>query len=229
MSDALTYREVQRINDELAVNGFIRKIDSISTLNIPVEIVNICIVYYHISKDRFDPTLHSNLINVTGNIAYIKAEGVECYTLNNAYLSNIVDNGCHHWEFKINKRDSRSFLYIGIWNNMLDPINYCRGFIQGFRVDYDETISLYYGVNFKYGKLRGSNILDTASKQFCDKGINGGDIIHMYLDLEKNELRYDINNKIFGKAFDIPSASYRAVVSVGIDFEDQEIELLSYS
>ena len=229
MSDALTYSQAQRVNDELAVKGFIRTTESISTFNIPIEIVNICIEYYHISKDRFDPTLHSDLIAVSENTAYVKADGIKCYILNNAYLSNIVDNGCHHWEFKVNQIDLKSFLYIGIWNNIIDPIDYCRGFIQCFKVDYDHKIPLYYGVNFKYGKLRGTNISDTASRQYCDRGINVGDVIHMYLDLEKNELRYDINDKIFGKAFNIPPASYRAVVSFGIDFEDHEIELLSYS
>ena len=51
----------------------------------------------------------------------------------------------------------------------------------------------------------------------------------MYLDLNEQELSFDINDIKFGKDLDVAVGEYRAVVSIEQGDEPQEIELLSYS
>ena len=63
---------------------------------------------------------------------------------------------------------------------------------------------------------------------YCDK-LEVGNTVHVYLDLDKCVLSFDINDKKFGKAFDVPSGEYRAVISLELGESTQEIELMSYS
>ena len=65
------------------------------------------------------------------------------------------------------------------------------------------------GLNLFYGELRGY-----SEKNYCPK-CKEGDIIDMYLDLNNFELKYSINDKDYGKAFDVENTSYRAVVCCG--------------
>ena len=90
----------------------------------------------------------------------------------------------------------------------------------------------YYGVNFQSGYERGGN---TGTRQrmtgkcYCDS-LQEGDIVDMHLDLQKNELSFDINDKQFGKALDVIPGNYRAVVTLQFREEgDQEFQSLSYS
>ena len=149
----------------------------------------------------------------------------------NAFLSNTIESGLHHWSFRINQDDYDSYTYIGIWNDAKDPKECFNVWPQSIIIDGDKPA--YYGLNLTYGELMGGGKEDKHAARFqnlyCDPCAIG-DIVYMNVDLNKNELSYGINDKPFRKAFDVEPGVYRAVVSfeVASDLDDQEIELLFY-
>ena len=74
------------------------------------------------------------------------------------------------------------------------------------------------------GQLRGGEygFGGFDSKQYCDEAKNG-DIVHIYLDLDKNQLSFSVNDKKSpGKAFDIVQDQlYRTIIS--LDLEETKI------
>ena len=218
-SDFLTFQEQNEYNDDMLVNGYIRSSEN-DSINIPAEIINLCIVFYHISKDRFDPELHEKDIIIADNEV---SSGDDVHmVIYNAFLSNVVNYGQHHWSFKILERDD-NFMYVGIWNNELDPKNYVSVWPQECSFDGKRV---FYGLNVVYGELRGGNDDSLCeTDEYCGSA-KADDIVHMYLDLDKHELKYGINDEVFQKAFDVePNASYRAIVSLA---NKESIELISY-
>ena len=225
MSDVLSFEEERKIIDTKIVFGYVRLIEiTLTDAHIPVDIVNLCNKYYHVPMDRFDPNLHCKSILAKDTTASVTAgddvcDGSWCHS---AFLSNISNFGQHHWSFRINARDPDSYIYIGIWNDdELDSSKHCDGRLQLYEKDGKYP---YSGVNLTYGELRGDGV---DENKYCDI-IKTGDIFHMWLDFEIGELSFGINDAQYGKAFDIESGSYRAVVSFDIDFEDQQVEILQY-
>ena len=123
MSDVLTYRERIKLNDELTVYGYSRKIEmdilapSENYNNIPLEIIELCIKYYHIVPDRFDPDLNDPnkmLLKITDDkVLAASADKPAGGGVYNAFLTNTMDSGCHHWKFKLTKNIPKGFKYIG--------------------------------------------------------------------------------------------------------------------
>lgn len=239
MSDVLSFREKRKINDELAVYGYVRVIEKdllVSNTNhndIPVEIIELCIKYYHIVPDRFDPDLNDPMLmklKITDDTVLAAAADKPGGGVYNAFLTNTMDSGSHHWQFKLTKNVKNGFKYIGVWNNEKD-----------FSLDFHrwpQAVNLangkaaYYGVNLMTGYERGGNTgrrQRESGDKYCDPA-KVGDIIHMHLDLQKNELSFGINDKQFGKALDVLPGNYRAVVTLQFrDEGDVEFQLLSYS
>ena len=54
MSDVLTFQQQSKLDDEMLVHGYIKKYH-LKNKNAPVDIINLCIRFYHIESDRFDP------------------------------------------------------------------------------------------------------------------------------------------------------------------------------
>ena len=102
-------------------------------------------------------------------------------------------------------------------------------FVHSHRSDNINGAACFYGVNCCNGQLRGGDDsfnIDQAHKKFCDK-VKEGDIIDMWLDLNDKELKYCINDKDYGKAFDeMEQTDYRAAVAVYRSGE--EVELVKY-
>eukprot|EP01084_Bolivina_argentea_P002038 3759_1 len=119
----ISYNDKIEAKDKSTINGYIRETEQniFSSNNesfynnIPMIINYLCIKYYHISKDRFDPILHGNGVSVSDNKITKTTHGAS-----SSFLSNIVSNHKHHWRFKIvNKRP----IYIGVRANKTDPNN----------------------------------------------------------------------------------------------------------
>ena len=108
-------------------------------------------MYYHINKDRFDPKLYGEMLRVSDDIvsAAISDKDEDTYGLWNAFLSNILDYGHHHWQFQINKNDVDGFKYIGIWNTEIDANNWLNEWLQ--EANLSDGKAAYYGVNFECG------------------------------------------------------------------------------
>ncbi len=220
----MSYNDEIKGKDKSTVNGYIRNIEqNVFPLKIPMVLNYLCIKYYHISKDRFDPILHGKYITVSDNKITFKIINKMTfeYGSSSAFLSNIVSNGKHQWRFKI--INTQTYPYIGVRPNKKDPndneLNEC---LQGYGL---------FGLLSYYGLLRGLsyNNSQTINDKYCPTRKNDGDIIDMYLDLNKFELSFAINNKHYGKAFDVDKKSYRAVCSHwGFRKNPKSFELLFY-
>eukprot|EP01084_Bolivina_argentea_P257898 434588_1 len=223
-SQEVSYNDKIKINDEYTVDGYIRKIESkiLSTnssfySNIPHVINYVCMQYYHISKDRFDPILHSNQITIIENIC---GKGDTGLSLRTAFLSNIVTKGYHHWKFKL--INSGFILYLGIWKTIHDENKVLDTDITyNYRTGDDRDCA--YLLYPQYGRLRGAT--NNEKDEYCNSCSNG-DIIDMYLDLYNNELTFAINDKNYNKAFDIDNTyQYRAVINASGTWK---VKLLQY-
>ncbi len=229
----ISYNDEIKRKDKSTVNGYIRKIEpNIFSLNIPMVVNDLCIKYYHISKDRFDPILHGKDITVSDNKITFKISNKFEYSNSSAFLSNIVSNGKHQWKFKIVNK--KTYPYIGVRPNKTDPndnelndnneLNQC---VRGYGL-FGLWYPRYYGL-LRGLKYNDSRTLFCVNKKYCPTRKNDGDIIDMYLDLNKFELSFVINNKHYGKAFDVDKTSYRAVCSHwGFRRNPKSFELLFY-
>ena len=184
----------------------------------------LCMKYYHELKDKFDSTLHGTSMGVTANNVCLRSKIDVC--AKPAFLANVARVGFHHWKFEVSRGTLRDFrwsnLCIGIWNDKIDPeanteeLNY---YLK------DNGAPCYYGLNGVRGALRGG-IDGDGRKMYC-KPVENDDIIEMYLDLKLNELKYSVNGKDCGKAFDVESGEYRAVI--GLSWLEEKVELLQYN
>ena len=210
-----------------AINGYIRDIEENLFVNHPFydyipDIVNaLCFDYFYISKDRFDPVLHAESIVIKENVILNTATDVNVAS---AFLSNIVSEGSHEWRFKI-IRSSKNWgsFFIGIWNNKIDATQYLDKYnypAGGNDVNQDQRA---YGLNTVVGYLRGDP--KKYYTKYCPK-CNDGDFVEMCLDLDKFELRYNVNDKQYKKAFDVPKSTWRACVC--FNHKDDELELVHY-
>ena len=81
-----------------------------------------------------------------------------------------------------------------------------------------------FGLYLGTGELRGGEKGLVNKEKYCPKS-KGCNIVEMCLDLNNMELKYIINNKDYGKAFDIPPGEYRVGVCLAWN---NTYELLSY-
>ena len=174
--------------------------------------------YYHESKDRFDPILHGSYTDVTDNTAY-KPSG----RAQSIFLSNVVSNGVHQWRFRADTiRERFGICFIGIWNNEVDT----RPYLDKLCCTKGPEAAIrgkVFGLNCARGQLRGD--ADRDNQQYCPK-CNDNDIVDMYLDFNNMELKYSVNNKDYGKAFNIPEGSYRA--SISLYWKNDKVTLVFY-
>ena len=189
--------------DKSSVNGYIREIEEKSFSNdsfykiIPMIINYLCMKYYHESRDEFDPELHGTDMKVTDKeVSNMK----DCYR--SAFLSNIVSKGIHKWKFQ-----SIAGQFIGICN---DSVRNEWKYLNDWY--YCNTASSSYGLFLKTGQLRGGKKGLYHREKYCPPRSSCGDVIEMCLDLNRMELKFVINDKDYGKAFDVPPGNYRVGV-----------------
>ena len=236
---------IERIKqkDSMIVDGYIKncnrtifEIDNASFYdNIPDVINILCLEYYHMTRDRFDPHFFKNLEITEENTQIATLDG-DTYGDGAALLSNVVSTGSHLWKFKVLEHDKgNDMIYIGIFKNkyMQDAAEKGDKVVQRFvhavyyvdRVDDQKTS---YAVNFCMRQLRGN--VDESKKNaiYCDEA-EKGDIIGMNLDLNKHELSFSINDKSYGKAdFEIEKTEYRAAVCLYAGQNGTGLKLMSY-
>lgn len=227
-TEVLNYCDKVRQVDTLCVDGYIREMETRFFGNdansfydkIPLDINSLCIAYYHIQKDRFDPALHVNDSRITDDtileVDYAKY-GVAVIS---GFLSNIVSKGIHHWQFRIKNHKYSSNCYIGIFKTKYDP--------HGLQHEYLTMVHssrAIYAINGRFGELRGDINNALQNEKYCSVFKNN-DIIDMYLDLNKYELRYSVNDQDCGKAMDVEQTTYRACV--GVDEKEECVSLILY-
>ena len=142
------------------------------------------------------------------------------------FLSNIVSKGIHQWRFKYESNNTKyggGTMYIGIINNQIDATKYLIDKCYPLEAKPSELFGKAYGGNFCRGQLRGDK--KREKERYCPRCKNG-DIIDMFLDFKNKELRYYINDRDYGKAFDIKDGSYRA--SVTLYYSKDRLTLMFY-
>ena len=228
---AVPYNDQMKKKDKLAVNGYVREIEDKSFKNhsfyrnIPMIINYLCMKFYHESKDRFDPKLHSSFVSIMNKSCELNR--LDNYHFESAFLSNIVSKGVHQWRFKfastLKERRCYGSMYIGIINNQVDATKYLNTQCYPVGMNRSELRRKAYGVNFAMGEFRGDYTGD--NEKVCER-CKDGNIIDMFLDFKNMELRYCVNDKDYGKPCNISKGSYRACVT--LYFETDKLTLLHY-
>ena len=208
------------------VDGFIHESQALFPTdnvyyNIPELINQICLIFYYI-QECWDEELCKKHFVINDNTIVLKcAVGDEYNGWNrrykNAFLSQDITEGIHHYRFKIVNKDVGYGLDIGI----------CKTSKMNALSDYfTKQHENGYAYNCVGGELYGgfsSNKMTTFVRQRC--GTN--DTIDIFIDLDKSEIRYTVNDKDLGIAFnDIAKVEYR--VAVSIKRERDKLQLLLY-
>ena len=232
MAERSKFMRLSNVDDKTKkiVFGFIRNSQNYfpqnnSYYNIPDLVIQICLLYY-LMNDKFDKKCIGESMKLNEKEQTITMENE---TSNSAFLTNIIDHGIHHWRFKIKQcaklRGSENnwggewYTTLGIWKVKSDdneeklPINtyfsekYKGSRSYGFAYNIGELLDIDGGLPKDSG-----NSTDDKFKYGIKCTTN--DIIDMICDLEKYELRFNINTKKYGKAFDIEKCKYRAVINL---------------
>ena len=195
--------------------------DDDESVIIPTIIIHICLLFYY-EYDRWE-CMGDDLVIDENNADIVRfKDGHPDYSYNSAFLSQVCDSekgGIYHWKFKL-----ISMVYvwniIGVWrvnDNELPPRN--TYFTNGGITAYGLCLTDGELVNRTTG---GGTI---GPPYAC--AVKEDDIIEMYLDFDKMELRYTINNKEYGKAFDIEKSKYRAAICLEGDIDENgSVQLL---
>lgn len=210
MSEVLSLQQQSKSRDEMLVHGYIKKSNLINN-DFPVDIINLCIRFYHTESDRFDPekvgeyhALNGNILTHTGTV------GSRFNTASTSLLSNTIINGSHEWKFKINKYAGS--MVIGIW-----------------RIKDNESVrsTKFTDFNGGYGYQCGNRLKLPGCANY---GISAktNDIVTMHLNMDTSTLRYFVNDQDQGIAFDnIDKTEYKAAVYLFGD--DTVVELIEYN
>ena len=185
---------------------------------IPEMIKYMFLIYFNIDIDIFDKNMTNDAFEILGNDSIISLPRnfvLGSGTNNNSYLLNTAltqNGGIHAWKFRqnaVNWNDSIGISKISSLNLVGDldkDGQYCF-MLSGHLLESHKELT--YGD--AYGEAYKTN-----------------SIIEMILDCNNKSLRWIINNKDYGKAFDIEDGSYRAVVSLYNDGGGCMVELISY-
>eukprot|EP01084_Bolivina_argentea_P055603 101908_1 len=140
-----------------------------------------------------------------------------------SFLTNIVCSGKHHWKFKI-INELGGNLRIGLWNNAYDP-KIALNVPLGGHLPYSPNTA--YSLDIVNGHLCNhyARMPPYIYPQYVTEKCKKGSIISMYVDFNNLCISYVINNKNWGKAFDIVQEKYTAAVT--LNYHDA-IELLLY-
>ena len=200
---------------KLLIHGYIRLIQQlfpkhIPYYNIPIFINHICGIYLY-QSEKWNEKQKGDSYIIDNDKKIITQNG---YT-GSAFLSHVVSDGKHEWKFKLINYKSGN-VGIGIVKHGVDK-----------RMDY------YLGqeANTAYVYLVNSRTLndhdgDVWMKEYGDKICEQNDIITIHLDLTKLTLSFSLNDKNYGKAFDVDQCKY--IAAVDLSKKGTQIQLLSY-
>ena len=214
--DLSKYKNVDQKTKDL-ISGYIRN-TQITNVNIPALINYICTLFYYVSEKWNKQRTTQNCL-----ISYdeLTMESIDENEFTTAFLTQIAESGQHHWKFKIIERPSEDAgnLIIGIVKDIvIDKV------IQDQWIGKSKNASYCLDVSFNELNIHDKcNSWEGGYATRCKQG----DIIDMYLDLDKLELSFSIGGTHYGKAFDVDSGfGYTAAVSVWPN--GTKLTLLSY-
>ena len=203
---SIDFGRIKLMNKKMkyTVYGYIRKYEKIYSINAPIGIINLCLLFYAIIQEWDIKYLHEN-IKIDGD----KVTQIHDGRHGNAYLKGTVKSGINRWKFKITncQHYNAGYMLIGIRridNTKQPPLG------DTFFTNAQRRKACGYAFIPNDGKLTS-----------VDSGGSGGkygvkcqnhDIVEMNLDLNKLSLSYIINNKDYGKAFDVEYGEYKVAI-----------------
>ena len=202
---------------ELIVFGYIRE----QRLPLfPDALIKLLILFYNPS-DKWDVNCMGNLmiLNEHNNaISHSKKTGHQ-----SVFLENVIESGIFHWRFKLLSEGGDNWnSLIGIWQ-MYHPL-------RDGTTERKPPIKEWFprsGHAYTFWAQQGKKGGKSGYPDGGEYGIKckKDDVIEMYINMNEGLLGFIINDKDYGKAFDIDTArQYRAAVSMWK--EGTEIQLL---
>eukprot|EP01084_Bolivina_argentea_P288201 494637_1 len=201
--------------NECTVFGYIREFEEVplDTINIPMVIKYLVNKFYH-TYDEFDAVLHGKGVTISHN--QVMASNILAPW--SAFLTKVVSKYQHHWRFVTLGKVA---IYIGVRANTTDPTS---SELNLLHYPYGtDAKNGSFGLHLITGHPRGDP--QRTRQKYCPP-CEIGDVIDMYLDLNNYHLSFAINNKHYGKAFDVDKTSYRAACC--LSWEEESLELLFY-
>ena len=200
-----------RQKDEYLVSGFIKYN---SLIDIPLEIIQICIIFF-MCMDAWDTKNKSKWMEISG----INDQICECTNPDdnpgNNYQTVLgilsVNSGKHHWKFKITNIDFSKRAYARISFGIVKTNKFndkqLTNLVNGHMAQFEDKSFVI--IVSKSNEDQESVIMDphscgsalAAYGECCNKV---GDVIDMYLDLDKDEyptLCFAMNGKNYGDIF----------------------------
>ena len=226
--DVTNYKHIHQSTKDL-INGFIRGFEALfsnehSAFNIPVSINYICALFYYLT-DEWNKDRMARKYEISDDKLTLSSTGKEGGSDETcACLTAIARSGQNHWKFKIDKwphPGTYDYVVIGVIKE---------------NANFDKVISKWLGgiVNTTYCWDMASTELNVHNSDDSDTWIAGygvkgkeGDIIDMYLDLDKYELSFAVNGKNYGKSHDVDK-EYGYIGIVSFRYADYQMTLLSY-
>ena len=210
MSDVRLEQE-HKLRNEKIVKGYVRRVHH--TL-IPIDIINLCIMFYHVEMDEIDPNYLSpyHLIKKRGILKHNHRHIGSKMKQSTSLFRRCVSNGKHEWKFKL---INNGWIIIGI----------CRRFKSHYSPNDTFT---KYGNGYGYDISNGAYEPRTWSSVAIDAmRCKKNDIIEMCLDLNNLTLSFAVNGNNKGVAFKgIESAEYKAAIHTYCGRES--VQLLEY-
>ena len=202
------------------INGFIREIqkifpEDVPFYNIPISINKICGVFYQLYNDKWD----KKYIGVNHRLSQdgYRIEHIKSYQ-NTSYGSLIVKSpGIYRWGFKLHHtchltKDNYWAVVLGVWKTKSaeEPLTK-----KAFSTNAHGKGHYEWG--YAFDAIPG--VLIKPAGWISNGGKYGkrctvGDVIEIELDLNQFVLKYRINNKDMGNAFEnIEDTEYRVACS----------------
>eukprot|EP01084_Bolivina_argentea_P286548 491575_1 len=191
------------------VSGYIR---SNSRNVFSKDIIELCMFYFmNMIMEKWDQKNSCRMpFAKKVHLGIISICYTSCLYWKNAFMTAVVDNGFNHWSFKMCSLNyGNNELILGIWDTIKT-----KRIVTGKWFGADEIFG--YGWDCKKAMLHGNSLFRSSYSRKYGDVISKGDIVHLFLDMNKLELTFGVNNKIFEKAFVVEQSKYVAAVSFHI-------------
>eukprot|EP01084_Bolivina_argentea_P305914 528517_1 len=199
------------------VTGYVR---NYSHKNIPYPLIQICMAYY-LLYDKWDNKLKGDNVEIRG--IYDEIAETKSTVYQSVFGHNIISDGQHYWKLEVLQFGQTSHhltwrLMIGICND-----NVCAKVKNDYFTSAQNMSYAFVGNNYSVSHLATTGIsCGFYGSTLC----KSGDIIEMFVDMDIGTMKYIINSKDHGKAFDInKDEKYKLAVTIS---NGSAFKILSY-
>ena len=186
---------------ELLVAGYVRNLETLLTINVPIEITDIIYLYQRL-LDTWNRKYSHKDITIDENAGIMKINVAEHVT---AYGTLVVSKGVFKWKIKILSTDegTNAPSWIGI---VEDDESLLQRYYNNSNWDHNGC-QLCGGSGSLYSKQVG--IIKNAMNYNC-RWSEQGDVLEMTLDLDQQKLSFVVNGEDFGVRFEnVKLSKYR--------------------